>query len=712
MRAQVLLTCDDGASDAAVAEAYGIDRTTVRRWRLRYHAEGTAFVTEGTAAGQDRALLIPLTDAPPTGMVWTTRSVAAETELSQSTVARIWRAAGFHPPETDALLLDPWFRGRARVLAGLYISGPVAPHQARQALAQGGLGAALFCVYPEDATATTGTAEDRILGACTDRDALWDAAVGARHAIAALAERLPSQTAAVVSSSLRATIEEVRAGLPTGTALWVILNQSPSSQDRARLLELGVHLRSTPSTVSWNALLLRSLSATHAFLAAAGVPRPVDRITSALRRQAHSPSASGHATWTEHPTKLDEALQQLHRSLHRRPARQPTVVLREPGAALVALHTRYQDLVRADLPAFEQVTAVRRKATDRRPTAQNCMDALVVLAERHQARDLAEAALVTYARQPWVALGPWDIAHYLGLTTLHGVGQRQRRLRRTAARGGHSAFSSATPAPREAVRFDQDGRRRNLVLERIRESLARWHEDLVDHEHLRERLPTEDDVFALLTYIVDPQRPVLAGQDDEPGPRERRQADASVGLMLVTDLVHQLNREVLAWHDLADTAGVPYPSRGAPFGQSASAAQKARHRLHNRYAEAPEDRHATSASTRRDARDLVPRIRQALDQLETFRDHLADDEDLTDWLDLLAGPEPALTFFLQLTAELRTERDCGACGRRRAPGIRGEDGEIRCAHCANCPGLATLTAECAALVNEAQSPIREAEISL
>jgi transposase len=57
---------------------------------------------------------------------WSTRTMAAETGLSQSSVSRIWWAFGLKPHvvETWKLSTDPEFIGKVRDVAGLYMSPP------------------------------------------------------------------------------------------------------------------------------------------------------------------------------------------------------------------------------------------------------------------------------------------------------------------------------------------------------------------------------------------------------------------------------------------------------------------------------------------------------------------------------------------------------------------------------------------------------------
>ena len=76
---------------------------------------------------QVEALVPPtLTEGPGQGSHWSTRAMATETRLSQSSVSRIWRAFGLkpHPVETWKLSTDPDFIGKVRDVVGLYMSPP------------------------------------------------------------------------------------------------------------------------------------------------------------------------------------------------------------------------------------------------------------------------------------------------------------------------------------------------------------------------------------------------------------------------------------------------------------------------------------------------------------------------------------------------------------------------------------------------------------
>ncbi|SFY44772.1 transcriptional regulator, RpiR family [Streptomyces atratus] len=67
-----------------------------------------------------------LESAPKNATHWSTRSMAKELGLSQSTVSRIWRAFGLQPhrSETFKLSTDPYFIDKVHDVVGLYLDPP------------------------------------------------------------------------------------------------------------------------------------------------------------------------------------------------------------------------------------------------------------------------------------------------------------------------------------------------------------------------------------------------------------------------------------------------------------------------------------------------------------------------------------------------------------------------------------------------------------
>ena len=69
-----------------------------------------------------------LESSPANATHWSTRAMAAQMGLSQSTVSRIWRAFGLQPHRAEAFKLstDPYFVDKVHDVVGLYLD-PRAP---------------------------------------------------------------------------------------------------------------------------------------------------------------------------------------------------------------------------------------------------------------------------------------------------------------------------------------------------------------------------------------------------------------------------------------------------------------------------------------------------------------------------------------------------------------------------------------------------------
>ena len=67
-----------------------------------------------------------LESAPKDATHWSTRSMAAHLEFSQSAVSRIWRAFGLQPHRVESFKLstDPLFVDKVRDVVGLYLDPP------------------------------------------------------------------------------------------------------------------------------------------------------------------------------------------------------------------------------------------------------------------------------------------------------------------------------------------------------------------------------------------------------------------------------------------------------------------------------------------------------------------------------------------------------------------------------------------------------------
>jgi len=135
LRCRVILACAEGLSNKDVAARLGSTPHAVGRWRSRFvehripglgdmpRSGGPRSVTDEQVAA---VVARTLESTPADATHWSTRSMAAESGLSQSTVSRIWRAFGLRPhrAETFKLSADPWFVDKVHDVVGLYLDPP------------------------------------------------------------------------------------------------------------------------------------------------------------------------------------------------------------------------------------------------------------------------------------------------------------------------------------------------------------------------------------------------------------------------------------------------------------------------------------------------------------------------------------------------------------------------------------------------------------
>jgi putative transposase len=134
-RAHIVLLAADGISNNAIAERVGISRQMVCYWRKRYLQQGLAGLHDELRPGRARSIsdeevatLVRRTieTKPRDGTHWTVRAVAKDSELSRTTVHRIWQAFGLQPHRQRHFKLstDPFFVEKVRDIAGLYLNPP------------------------------------------------------------------------------------------------------------------------------------------------------------------------------------------------------------------------------------------------------------------------------------------------------------------------------------------------------------------------------------------------------------------------------------------------------------------------------------------------------------------------------------------------------------------------------------------------------------
>lgn len=136
MRSRIVLECAKGQDNQSVAERLSVTPQTVSKWRGRFVQLRLDGLVDAPRAGAPRTvedaavkavIARTLESTPKNATHWSTREMARQTGLSQSTVSRIWRAFGLQPhrQETFKLSTDPLFVEKTRDIVGLYLDPPV-----------------------------------------------------------------------------------------------------------------------------------------------------------------------------------------------------------------------------------------------------------------------------------------------------------------------------------------------------------------------------------------------------------------------------------------------------------------------------------------------------------------------------------------------------------------------------------------------------------
>lgn len=134
-RAQIILMSAQGLTNSAIAQKVGLSNRMVGIWRQRFINQGLMGLYDEPKPGAPRSIsddqvaqLIQKTlGTKPKGAThWTCRSIAEETNLSKSTVQRIWNAFNLQPHRQKHFTLstDPFFVDKVRDIVGLYLNPP------------------------------------------------------------------------------------------------------------------------------------------------------------------------------------------------------------------------------------------------------------------------------------------------------------------------------------------------------------------------------------------------------------------------------------------------------------------------------------------------------------------------------------------------------------------------------------------------------------
>ncbi len=133
-RSRIVLLAADGKQDVEIADQLGISPKKAGRWRQRFLDAGLKGLEKDAPRPGRPAAITPkmvqqviekTTQSKPANAThWSTRSMAEEMGISDSTVLRIWRAHGLKPHlvETFKISKDPRFAEKLEAIVGLYSS--------------------------------------------------------------------------------------------------------------------------------------------------------------------------------------------------------------------------------------------------------------------------------------------------------------------------------------------------------------------------------------------------------------------------------------------------------------------------------------------------------------------------------------------------------------------------------------------------------------
>lgn len=135
LRARIVLAIECGLNNSQVAAKLGVTKPTVGKWRERFRINRLEGLLDEPRPGAPRSITDKQVEAvvtqtlesmPQNATHWSTRMMAKRTGLSQTAVARIWRAFGLQPHRVENFKLskDPQFVEKVRDIVGLYMNPP------------------------------------------------------------------------------------------------------------------------------------------------------------------------------------------------------------------------------------------------------------------------------------------------------------------------------------------------------------------------------------------------------------------------------------------------------------------------------------------------------------------------------------------------------------------------------------------------------------
>lgn len=135
LRARIVLACADGVPNTYVAQRLNTTNATVGKWRERFRCNGLDGLCDEPRPGAPRTVnddkveeivVKTLENKPKDATHWSTRLMAKDARVSQTTVVRVWHAFGLKPHLEDTFKLskDPMFIEKVRDIVGLYMNPP------------------------------------------------------------------------------------------------------------------------------------------------------------------------------------------------------------------------------------------------------------------------------------------------------------------------------------------------------------------------------------------------------------------------------------------------------------------------------------------------------------------------------------------------------------------------------------------------------------
>lgn len=135
LRSRIVLAAAAGKSNTEIADDLRVTMPTVGKWRQRFLDDRLEGLVDEPRPGAPRTITDAqveevvtktLESKPKNATHWSTRSMAKAAGLSQTAVARIWRAFELKPHlhETFKLSTDPFFVEKVRDVVGLYLNPP------------------------------------------------------------------------------------------------------------------------------------------------------------------------------------------------------------------------------------------------------------------------------------------------------------------------------------------------------------------------------------------------------------------------------------------------------------------------------------------------------------------------------------------------------------------------------------------------------------